>query len=1521
MKTLKPCKHAPLILLAAPAFPSLVHMTRFKARTLRLFFLLVVAGATAQLSNAQSTWTGAGADQNWSTVGNWTGGAPGNNAVTFPDGAFPITTNVQGAVNNIVQSSTAITTLTYNNNGAASDFNTTQIPGGNILTVGGNLMIGNAAVAVFATFTGGGSLIAGTNGTSTLAVQSTSGSATLDLSPLTTFVFNPGGAGGPVSLGTSTGGRGTVNLAAVSNNITATTLNLGNNNTSGFGTMNLGNGTNIINADTINMGFSKTVGTMQFLNNAGGGLTIANHTGTGRATLNVSGEASSGSTGTANNGFMLFNGGTVNILGSTLTLGNRVGRAGNSANGVLAFNNGTVDITTINMALNISPTTSGANPANGTISVGGGTLKIGTGGMSMVNQAGTPGAGTLIITNGGTVICSNNIYKSTSIGVGSISMDGGNLIMASIAGTIGVANSIPIDNFSLTNSTLTLPVATSANVVVANFTPDATTQNTINVSAMPSITAYPSQFPIISYTTPDGNLNSFVLGTLPPATPNFQGYISNNVANLSIDLVITNGPLAKADQWGGGINNLWDTATLNWTNAGVAVTYNDLDFVTFNDQAQTGTVNLTATRKPATLNINNSVLNYTFNGVGRISGSTALVKDGTASLTLTETGGDNFSGGITINAGTVVLDDASSAISGGLTIASGATAQIGNSDANGALPAGVLSDEGTLVFKRTDNVLVATVISGGGALTQSGSGTLSLSAVNTYAGITTVGNGTLALTNSGAIASSAQVSVTSATLDVSGVSGSTTLNELDLTNASLNVKAGYLQTNLNVASLNMGGAGNTINVRSLPPIASYPATVTLLQSASPIVGYNFALGSLPAASPAFAGSIALSVDQTAVLLTLTAGPIGVRPSVTWSGVDALANVSTNWSDAQNWLTPGIPAATEPVIFNNTATVASSPFDVPGNGIGGIVNPGEINNIVDVTLTNATLNYANTAAAFHNTQIASGKTLTVNGSVTVNGAGGNVTVLGAGGTLKVTNPGTTTFSVQNGTMPTLDMSGLDTFTATVNQIGVGFNPANAGANVRGTWYLAKTNTITTGVGNFGTAAALVVGGSSGSTAGTGQLYLGQTNALFVDGIVLGASTSTADLIQFNPTLINNPVAYIRGISGDSSRVTVWSLGDATVNINNAASGSGFVNDFSTGTLNARVSTLIVGQGAQGNTVNTQVKGTFNMGAGNLDATTLNIGVGVNGKVGGTGIGIMNVVGGTVVVNSLGLGLGTVATSSGTLNLTNATLVVSNAITIGASTAGGTLNASASTVKLLDATTINGSAAIILDAGSILDLSDLAGGTLTLSGGASLAGNGTVRGSVTIDPGATVSPGASVGALTITNVVNLQGTTDMELDRDGATNDMIRGAALINYDGILNLTVLNSALTIGDSFKLFSAGSYSGAFAIIVPATPNNDPGLAWNTANLTVNGTLSVVAASAPAPIISSITIDGGNVILSGTNNVGAGGTYQVLTSTNAAAPIVSWSVLTTGTFDSNGNFSVTNAIGSSGQRFYILQVP
>jgi len=89
-----------------------------------------------------------------------------------------------------------------------------------------------------------------------------------------------------------------------------------------------------------------------------------------------------------------------------------------------------------------------------------------------------------------------------------------------------------------------------------------------------------------------------------------------------------------------------------------------------------------------------------------------------------------------------------------------------------------------------------------------------------------------------------------------------------------------------------------------------------------------------------------------------------------------------------------------------------------------------------------------------------------------------------------------------------------------------------------------------------------------------------------------------------------------------------------------------------------------------------------------------------------------------------------------------------------------------------------------------------------------------------------------------------------------------------------------------------------------------------------NVDLTVTAAPPPPPpAIGNITISGGQVIVSGTNNNGAGGTYRLLTSTNVLLPRTGWSVLSTGTFDNSGNFSITNPIGTNAQRFYQLQVP
>src|SRR5207253_7950181 len=69
---------------------------------------------------------------------------------------------------------------------------------------------------------------------------------------------------------------------------------------------------------------------------------------------------------------------------------------------------------------------------------------------------------------------------------------------------------------------------------------------------------------------------------------------------------------------------------------------------------------------------------------------------------------------------------------------SGGTLQVGNGGATGSLGTGNVTDNGTLAFNRSDTITIANLVSGTGALTQAGSGTLILTAANTYSGITTI---------------------------------------------------------------------------------------------------------------------------------------------------------------------------------------------------------------------------------------------------------------------------------------------------------------------------------------------------------------------------------------------------------------------------------------------------------------------------------------------------------------------------------------------------------------------------------------------------------------------------------------------------------------------------------------------------------------------------------------------------------------------------------------------------------------
>lgn len=228
---------------------------------------------------------------------------------------------------------------------------------------------------------------------------------------------------------------------------------------------------------------------------------------------------------------------------------------------------------------------------------------------------------------------------------------------------------------------------------------------------------------------------------------------------------------------------------------------------------------------------------------------------------------------------------------------------------------------------------------------------------------------------------------------------------------------------------------------------------------------------------------------------------------------------------------------------------------------------------------------------------------------------------------------------------------------------------------------------------------------------------------------------------------------------------------------------------------------------------------------------------------------------------------------------------------------------------------------------IDVSGRIDQTLTLASGQTLAGIGTVNGSLVVSPGATISPSGTnttigittganpFGVLAATGNITLSGTTVVKLDGPG-TNDAVQTSGTITYGGTLNLVNISGApLAAGNSFQIFTAASYSGSFGNIVPATPG--PGLAWDKTQL--NTGIINVTSGPSQPVVSGETISGGNFILSGSNGT-AGRNYVVLTSTNIALPLTSWTPTATNSFDNTGAFHATNAINPALNRsFYLIE--
>jgi autotransporter-associated beta strand protein len=160
-----------------------------------------------------------------------------------------------------------------------------------------------------------------------------------------------------------------------------------------------------------------------------------------------------------------------------------------------------------------------------------------------------------------------------------------------------------------------------------------------------------------------------------------------------------------------------------------------------------------------------------------MSGSGALTKNSNGTLTLT--GNSSYSGGTTLNTGTIVIGHANAAGSGTITqtdatslLKIDTTGTITNdmsvhnvlATQSATLSGAITVNNATWDIETGDTLTISGDISGTGGITKNGTGTLVLSGSNTYSAPTVINAGTLEAASDGALGSNNTVQVHGGTL-------------------------------------------------------------------------------------------------------------------------------------------------------------------------------------------------------------------------------------------------------------------------------------------------------------------------------------------------------------------------------------------------------------------------------------------------------------------------------------------------------------------------------------------------------------------------------------------------------------------------------------------------------------------------------------------------------------------------------------------------------------------------------------
>ena len=182
----------------------------------------------------------------------------------------------------------------------------------------------------------------------------------------------------------------------------------------------------------------------------------------------------------------------------------------------------------------------------------------------------------------------------------------------------------------------------------------------------------------------------------------------------------------------------------------------------------------------------------------------ALTKNGSGTLTLNTF--NEYTGGTTVNAGTLVLGHATNTLAnaGAVTVNGGTLSLGSNNDTIGALTltgGSITGSTGILTASSLtlQNGTVSAILAGSASINKTTSGTLTLSGNNTYTGATTIAAGTISINAAAALASTSAINLGDAT-SLTYTGGTATLDR----NISVTSGTGSLRNTGN-GTLTLGG--------------------------------------------------------------------------------------------------------------------------------------------------------------------------------------------------------------------------------------------------------------------------------------------------------------------------------------------------------------------------------------------------------------------------------------------------------------------------------------------------------------------------------------------------------------------------------------------------------------------------------------------------------------------------------------------------------------------------------------------